>query len=190
MELFDKMLKKVSNAIPDQIRQKMNDLNNSHHSSHPRYLSQEDLIKWQNLVMLTDHNKLMVSYQQLQTASQMYIENNVRILNDSLRLVEETLTPKVFFERLDKVVDCYNNLSDIEKFYPTGISPVTALQNLDEYSLTHDFIQRYWHKTVSDAEKLKTEKAKENRLEKAKSELLRFSDKMNELNIQYINELA
>lgn len=153
-------------------------------------LSQSDLLRWQNMVMLTAPDKLITSYQQLQTASQMYIENNLRILNDSLRLVNETTTPKVYFERLDKVFECYNNLADIEEFYPTGISPVSELQNLDEYSLTHDFIQRYWHKTVSDAEKLKTEKAKENRLEKAKSELLRFSDKMNELNIQYINELA
>lgn len=153
-------------------------------------LSQSDLLRWQNMVMFTNANKLVVSYQQLRAASQIYVEDNLRILNDSLKLVNETTTPRVFFERLDKVFECYNNLADIEEFYSTGISPVTKLQNLDENALCHNFIQRYWYKTVSEAEKLKTERAKENRLEKAKNELLQFSDKMDNLNIQYINQLA
>lgn len=156
---------------------------------HNKQLSHSDLLKWQNIVMSTDANKLIASYEQLKTASQMYVENDLRILNDSLRLVHETTTPKVFFERLDKVLECYNNLADIEEFYPTGISFMTELQNMNKEELCHDFIQRYWHKTVIEAKQLKTEKAKANRLEKAKNELLQFSDKMEDSNIQYINKL-
>ncbi len=153
-------------------------------------LNSSDILRWQSIVLPTAPNKLVASYQQLIENSQMYIENNLRILNDSLRLVSETTTPKVFFERLDKVFECYNNLADIEEFYSTGISPVAELQNLDENALHHDFIQRYWYKAVYEAEKLKTEKAKENRLEKAKNELLCFSDKMMDSDIQYINMLT
>lgn len=155
-------------------------------------MSKTDLIKWQCIVMNTNQTQLVATPQQLKVASKMYIENNVRILTDSLRLVNETHNPKIFFTRVEDVLECYNNLADLEEFYPTDTSPVNSLLEFENYEnkLVHDFIQRYWYKTVSEAEKLKTEKAKENRLSKAKGELLSFSDKIDSMNIEYINTLA
>lgn len=156
----------------------------------PSKLNQSDLIRWQNMVMTTDTSRLVATRKQLETASQMCVDNNLRILNDSLKLVYETTSPKVFFQRLDTVIECYNELADLNEFYNVGFSPVEKLQNLDEHSLIHAFIRRYWYKILSESEKLKTEKGRENKKLKAKQDLLEFSNKIDSINVEYINELS
>lgn len=149
-----------------------------------------DILKWQRLVLDIHSDKPIASKEQLEAASQLYVENNVRILADSMRLIRETFNPEVYFKRVDLAIECLNNLADLEEFYPTGADPVMQLQNFDEIALLHDFIQRYWFKVVSDAEKLKTEKAKENRKIKAKEELYEFSEKIDSYNLEYIEQLS
>lgn len=152
--------------------------------------SKPNLVKWQNLVLRTNYSQLMVNTDQLKNASEVFIEDNVRILNDSLRLVNETLNPDVYFKRIGLVIECYNNLADLEEFYSTGVSPVSKLQTLNESSLLHNFIQRYWFKVVSDAEKLKTEKARDNKKENAKQKLYAYSENIDASNMKYIEELS
>lgn len=153
-------------------------------------LSKENMILWQNLVMHTDTNRLVTNYSQLKSTSDMHIEGNARILNDSWKLINETTTPDVYFKRLDMIIECYNNLVDLEQFYITNMNPINKLQELDEISLTHSFIQRYWYKVVTDAEKLKTDTAKVKRKKKAKEVLMEYRDHIDSDNMQYIQELV
>lgn len=153
-------------------------------------LSNADLIRWQNLTFHSDRTDLFVTVPQLEEASQMLIDDASRILHDSLKLIQETTTPEVYFKRLNLVIECYNDLADLEEFYHTGFDPVTELQNFDEHKLTYQFIQRFWYKVISESEKLKTDSGKEAKKEKAKNSLLKFSDEIDALNINYIKELA
>lgn len=162
----------------------------SNTTPHQKSLSKSDLIRWQNLVLHSDCSQLSLNLAQLRNASDLIVDDNLRILNDSLKLIKETSNPEVYFKRIDLIIECYNNLADLEEFYPTGIEPVSKIQNFNESSLLHDFIQRYWFKTVSDAEKLKTEKAKNNRKEKAKQILYTYSDKIDLTNLEYIKQLS
>ncbi len=152
-------------------------------------ISNDSLLRWQRLVTNINAPRLMVNRQQLTDASQLFIENNTRILTDSMRLIHETTNPEVYFKRVDIALECLNNLADLEEFYATGMDPITQLQNFDESTLLHDFIQRYWFRVCDSAEKLKTEKAKENRKSKAKSELYIFSEKIDAINLEYIQQL-
>ncbi len=149
----------------------------------------DTLICWQNLVCNMNEDNLLLNKKQLILYSNMYIENNIRILNDSIQLVDTTTTPEVFFNRLDMIIDCYNNLADLDKYFNTNTNAEQKLAEIDEITLTHNFIQRYWYKTVSDAEKLKTEKGKENRKLKAKNDLLSYKEKIDESNLKYLEQL-
>ena len=133
----------------------------------------KDLLRWQRIVIPSAPDKLVATTKQLNEASKMYTEGNIRVLNDSLNLISHTENPEVYFKRVNMVLECYNNLADIEEFFTTGVKPVESLLAFEDKlpSLTQEFIKRYWQKTLNDAGKLKTTKAREKRLQKLKKPL-------------------
>lgn len=157
-------------------------------------LSHAETLHWQSLVMAnTPPNKLVVNHKQLCQASQMYLDNNTRILEDCLRLVRETSSPDVYFKRLSMASECYNNLADLSNFWRWNwaISPTDALHSFEsqEHDLTHNFIQRYWIKMLEEADKLKTEAARDKRKIKARETLSKYIDEVDSQNASYINQL-
>lgn len=70
----------------------------SNTTPHKKSLSKSDLIRWQNLVLHSDCSQLSLNLTQLRNASDVIVDDNLRILNDSLKLIKETSNPEVYFK--------------------------------------------------------------------------------------------
>jgi len=93
------------------------------------------------------------------------MENRMKIARDCVRLINETKTPAVFFERYVELLDIFDELSKFEphrEFFKGGMLPSEnkreMLSKINETQI--DFIERYWNHLQATISNLKTEKAK------------------------------
>lgn len=77
----------------------------------------EEVLKWQNLITNTNSKTVKLTKQQLINGTQMIVDDHNRIIQDCVRLVNETLTPGVFFDRYDMLIKHMAYLSKFEPFY-------------------------------------------------------------------------
>ena len=79
--------------------------------------------------------------------------------------IKESTNPEKFFSNFDKLITALKELATIDyKFLePTPSSELNELQE-NEQKYYQNFLARSWIKTVSDAEKLKTDKGKANKI--------------------------
>jgi hypothetical protein len=90
-------------------------------------------------------------------------------VRESAHLVNTTIKPDVFFGRLKFLLETLNILKTFEKYRVFKGATPTAEYNeiISNLGLTvHEFIDRSLKRTLDDVEKLKTDKARQNRLEK------------------------
>lgn len=116
----------------------------------------------------------------------------LRILNDCANLVNTTKNPKVFFERYDLLIKSLENLSRLERFNCfSGPLPSHDLQEtLSKKNFTiNDFIDRYYQDTINKIQNLKTQKAKDKKIEDFYQELVNYNSCMLPINIQRYNYL-
>lgn len=119
--------------------------------------------------------------------AEFYSADMLRIVNDCANLVNTTKNPHVFFSRYNLLIDKLENLSKLECFNCfTGTPPAQNLADiLQKKELTiNDFINRFYDDTLLQISKLKTEKAKEKRIENFHNELSKFNDYMLPENIE------
>lgn len=91
----------------------------------------------------------------------------LKIMQDCVNLVNETTTPKVFFERYNLLIETLENLSQIESCVIFKKQPSVDLKNVIALRVdaTNDFIDRYANKILCELQGLISDKAKAKRLE-------------------------
>lgn len=119
-------------------------------------------------IVFAGNIKRKMPKEQIISAARLYIEGKLKIANDCANLVNETKAPAVFFGRFDLLVKTLEELSVLE--HHTGLFqgslPSDNLKHIfDQKDQTQkQFIDRYWRELGSKIWTLKTDKAKENKL--------------------------
>lgn len=140
--------------------------------------------EWQSIVLPGVPLSRKASKRQLTDASKLYIENSHRIISDCTRLLNNTCTPSVYFERYDLMIDRLKGLSVIEKYLPlkffNGNPPSLKLLEFERVyeQATNSMIDRCWQKTLWEASRLKTPQGQQNRVDSFFENLRRYTDKM------------
>lgn len=96
-------------------------------------------------------------------------ENDVRIMNDCVKLVNTTNNPEVFFSRLNMLLDVLLHLQKYEKYRilkgtPPSVQYRNTLAQIEE--TVDSFVCRAYYHEFEKAKSLKTEKARSNRMRK------------------------
>lgn len=98
--------------------------------------------------------------------------NEERIINDSIKLINETTNPEVFFSRYETLLEAFDRIVDIVRINALGENALNeALASKEKYKLGFEndlsaFINRCYSKTEEKISSLTTEKAKKNHAEK------------------------
>lgn len=150
---------------------------------------QERLIRWQRLVMRDSPDRLVLTEQQLKAMTIQQAENDLRIVKDCAKLVEETVKPDVFFERLNLMVDKAKHLAALEEYISfSGASPTAAYNEIvdNHQEAIRYFLIRYLSETFDKAQNMKTEKGRIGKYQKFYDSLQNYYCYMNDENIAYI----
>lgn len=149
----------------------------------------ERLLQWQKAVMIDSPDRLIMTEQQLKAITVQQAENDLRIIQDSIKLIETTLKPDVFFMRLKLLYEKLAHLCNIEQYIKfTGTVPSAAYHEFsNEYDeVIKQFLIRYFSDTFDKAERMKTEKGRIGKYQKFYDSLQEYYYYMNDENIEYI----
>lgn len=110
-------------------------------------------------------------FQKRDPSMELYnLQNALRIANDCADLIENTINPKVFFDRYDLYLEKLALLSEAQKCKAIKVKGENLIQKYSQMSTlekrvsaTNEFIDRFWRDTCAKANTLKTEKGKNNR---------------------------
>ena len=151
--------------------------------------NKEYLLSWQRLVMPDSQDDLIMTEQQLRSATMQQAENDLRIIQDCMRLVEKTTKPDVFFMRLNLLVEKSKHLVSLEKYITYSGATATAAYNevcTNYHEAINQFLIRYFSETLDKAESMKTEKGRIGKYKKFYDSLQMYYGYMSEENIDYI----
>lgn len=154
-------------------------------------LNKKLLLEWQKIVVPNSPNKLVMSKKQLEESSIMQVNNTLKIIQDCVELVNNTVNPDVFFKRYKLLKEKAYHLKKFEPYVKfSGVLPTESFQNvLDmEPASTHAFIQRYAASIKKQADSLKTEKGKIKKYQLFYDSLTPFFDQVSQDDISYIEE--
>lgn len=133
-----------------------------------------------------------ISKKQIMHDAQLAIGNTLRIINDCVRIVNESKDPDTFFKRLDMMIEKMEWMAKIEKYYPFQRPlPSEQLNKIKSNMIMtyNDFIDRYYKSVVQKIIKVKTEKSRMNKIEEFYNTLTYYSDRFFPENIQKYTEL-
>jgi hypothetical protein len=150
------------------------------------------LIDLQNIIFNSNSTKLEVNRKQLNDALSKYVFNHSKIVNDCVNLIGSTIDPKTFFTRFDLLTTHLKALSKVENHYSfSGISPSAQFKKLltDKEMMINAFIDKSYKKLLSKASSLKTEKAKQNNINKFFDNMYSYKNNMSSLNIEHLEKL-
>lgn len=108
-------------------------------------------------------------------------QNDLRIIGESSKIVEETLKPDVFFYRFDLIFDRYEHLSAIEKFVSFQSERPSEIyaKVKDGYDkCVEEFIWKFFLDALKKAMELKTTSGRQNRIRKSFDSIMLYQDKM------------
>lgn len=151
----------------------------------------EHLLRWQKVLMPDGPDKLIMTEQQLKSATMQQAENDLRIIQDCVSLVEKTTKPDVFFMRLNLLKEKSKHLASFEKYIKfSGQSPTAAYNEVvkNYHEAVNQFLWRYFSETFDKAEAMKTEKGRIGKYQKFYDSLQEYYIYMNEENIAYIEK--
>lgn len=149
----------------------------------------ERLLAWQNVVLIDKTDKLIMTERELQETSNQMATNDLKIIQDCLKILSDTIKPDTFFSRLDLLKERSKHLILLEPYVKfEGASPTAGFNEVleKEQEAIYEFIVRYFNATFEKAQSLKTEKGKENQYKKFYDSLVQYYDLMNDENIRYI----
>ncbi len=147
--------------------------------------NRKQLLEWQNIVTNNSSTKLVMSASQLKNSSMIQVNNDLRIIQDCVNLVNKTTDPDVYFSRYKLMLEKAEHLKLFEPYISfTGDSPSRSLEKLkaEEQQSINDFL----HRVVEKVECLKTDSGKKNRYQKLYTDLTPYFDRMNTENIDYV----
>lgn len=129
---------------------------------------------------------------QVIAAASVVVKEHARRISDCVKLVNETLEPRVFFERYGVLLDLSEDLAKMEEYYPFT-PPMPSEQHSRLLSQRIDtinrFIERYFDSVVMKMLSVKTEAAKRKRIEDFYNTLTYYSDKMEPENVALFSEM-
>lgn len=121
-------------------------------------------------------------------------QRHIEIYNDSIKLVKATVKPDVFFSRLnlaeqslEEVVHMIDQYSFL-RVDGDNLKEALATFKKDKDTLVKEFVDRHYSSCVDSAEKLKTERGKQNRYIRNYHELSEYFSELPESAIGYINQ--
>lgn len=132
-------------------------------------------------------------FQKRDPSMELYnLQNALRIANDCADLIENTINPKVFFDRYDLYLEKLALLSEAQKCKAIKVKGENLIQKYSQMSTlekrvsaTNEFIDRFWRDTCAKANTLKTEKEKNNRYQNFFDSLSEYNERMPEECIEY-----
>ena len=179
-------------SYSEKIGGKSKKKDSSNKSSSFFHKNKDYLLKWQQVITDNKSDKLVMSERELLQHTQLAVQSSLKIIQDCVRLVNETLTPNVFFDRYDLLLEHATKIAEYEPFY-SFVAPLPSEQLevlIEKRPLaTHDFIERYWNSVQLAISKLKTDKAKKNRLEKFFQTMDEYTNRMDDSNLEYLEQL-
>lgn len=116
----------------------------------------------------------------------------IKQVNESANLVNNTKNPDTFFSRYEFMIEKVNDLISIQKYLKfKGDKPTDMLRQINDKKINtiNDFIDRYYSDILEQINKLKTDKAKQKRIDKFYSSLVPYFDQMEKENIDKIDKL-
>lgn len=120
------------------------------------------------------------------------LNRDLQILNDCAKLLENTVVPEVFFSRYDLYMEKLSTLSDAQKARLINVKGDNLCRKYKEMNtetkridIINEFIDRMWCDTYQKAQKLKTEKEKQNCYAKFYGALAEYEKQMPEQCIKY-----
>lgn len=156
-----------------------------------------ELLEWQNVVCADKSDRLFMTVKQLEEATQRAVENDIRVFDDSVDILNGTTNPSTFFPRLDLAERTLTHLASIEPFLykVPGIqvneSPTDLLRQFqnNKERVVCDFLYTYYWSVKDKAEKLKTEKGKQNQYKKFYDSLQPYFGQISERNMKYVEAM-
>jgi len=149
----------------------------------------KELLEWQKIVIVNSPNKLIMNQKQLQQISNQQAADNLRIIQDCIKIISETTSPDTFFMRLDLLKEKAAHLSLLEPYVKfSGASPSAAANEIaeQEQEAIYNFIIRYYSAVSDKAKSLKTERGKRNQFQKFFDNIEKYSSRMDKRNLNYI----
>lgn len=102
------------------------------------------------------------------------LQNDLRIINDCAKLIEQTVNPAVFFDRFELYMDKMANVAHAEDMGSVKVSGESVSEKYKSLNtsakkeeIIREFIERYWSDVHNKANALKTENGKMNKISKA-----------------------
>lgn len=123
--------------------------------------------------------KLMVQYQ--------------RNVKDSVHIINTTVSPEVFFDRYDILLETLRFLTHLDLIIdfkgekPGGLH--TQLEKERDFAV-EQFILRSYGKAITETAKLKTRRGQQNRVERFFDDMSKHARGLSEHNIQLLNNLV
>lgn len=152
----------------------------------------DELLSLQKFVLADSPDYLICSERQLKELAHQMAVNSHRIMSDCSNILQTTVNPDVFFERLQLFsVHCFN-LSFLEKYiHFSGASPSLLYDTYvrERPEVIQAFLVRYFTKTDIKASGLKTPKGKLNQYQKFYNSMKPYFSEMYESNMDYIETM-
>lgn len=124
------------------------------------------------------------------------LQRDLEILNDCAQLIENTVNPETFFSRYDLYMEKLAVLAEAQASHRIKVKGDNLVQkyermNTDKQKVEtiNAFIDRMWADTCQKADKLKTEKGKENRFNKFAEVLSAYNECMPGQCVEHYNTL-
>jgi hypothetical protein len=151
-------------------------------------LNSKELLTLQKLVVEDSPNRLMFSEKELIKMAHFNAEGYLKIVYDSIELVNHTANPDVFFLRFELLEENLYTLSLFEPYIEfKNEKPSDRLHTIQsmKQDAIHDFLTRYFGDAKKQADKLKTDKGKLNKYERFYQNLQQYYELMESENIEY-----
>lgn len=149
----------------------------------------EELLLLQKTLVKNSPDRLMYSEKQLKALAHQSAKNSLRIAEDCAKILQTTVKPDVFFDRLQLLAWHTSNLALLEKYVRfSGASPTTVFSALtrEKQDCIAEFLVRYFGKVLAKADSLKTAKGKLNQYQKFFDSLKPHFEEMSAENIDYV----
>ncbi len=124
------------------------------------------------------------------------LQRDLDIVNDCAELMENTVNPETFFSRYDLYMEKLAILAEAQashKVKVKGDNIIHKYEQMKAYEkrveIINSFIDRMWADTCQKADKLKTEKGKENRFNKFVETLSSYNECMPDQCVEHYNNL-
>lgn len=123
-------------------------------------------------------------------AEENIAKNAIKIIEDSVKLINTTTNPDVFFKRLELFEEKLNVLCELKDIKFNGQKPKDKLKEFkkEKHFIVNAFIDRCFEETILKIDSLKTVDAKLRNREKFYVELLTYINSMPSKSSSYFKE--